>query len=172
LRDDFLIYQEEDAPIPEGFERTEKGFKNLWPNCPGIVTNNTINDDGSLKVVIKCSFKKDDVAFKECTQCFKELEEKANTAKKAEEEADETTPPPLPTQVKHYAKAIYNWVKEGREVRTDEEVTALLEICKECGMYDAKKQICKKCGCSVNAGGRAIANKLKMKSERCPIGKW
>jgi len=171
LEGDYLIYKEEDAPIPDGYEKTEKGFKSLWPNCPGLITNNTIHEDGSLKIVVKCGLKKTDTSYEECIKCFEEAAKEASQ-KVPEKDSKEVEAPPLQTQVKHYAKALYNWVKEGREVRTDEEIQQLLEICKQCDLYDAKKQICKKCGCRVNSGSRAISNKLKMKSESCPLGKW
>jgi len=167
LHGNLLKYIEEDAPVPEGFEEMEEGYKSLWPACPGMVTNNTINNDGSLKVVVSCSFKNKMVSFEECSNCF-------NSAKKQvlEEQEEKKNAPSLPTKVRHYTTAVYNWVKQGGESRTDEEVEELLKICEACSRYDSAKKACKVCGCKVKSGGRAISNKLKMKSEHCPLGKW
>lgn len=55
-------------------------------------------------------------------------------------------------------------------MRTDEEVELLLTICKDCEHFNGKG--CGKCGCRVKKGGEAWTNKLKMKTEHCPIDKW
>jgi len=162
LEDGLLKYTEPGAPTPEGFVEVDGGFKSEWPDCPGLLTNNAVNPDGSLKIIAFCDFKKDNVDFETCKKCFSTL--------KLEKEVEA---PALPTQIKHYAKAVYKWVAEGHETRTDEEVEAIFkDHCSQCTLYDKEKQICKHCGCRIKIGGIAVSNKLKMKSERCPLGKW
>ena len=79
-------------------------------------------------------------------------------------------PPSLPKQLSSWAKAILKWEQAGKPVRTDEQVAAILEVCKGCKHFTGTK--CKVCGCRVNVGPHAIINKARMATERCPRGKW
>lgn len=76
------------------------------------------------------------------------------------------------TRFTNYAKAVLNWYQSGKPIRTDEDVSELLEICKQCEHYHAEKSFCKICGCNLNLSRNALFNKLRMKTEHCPIGKW
>ena len=72
---------------------------------------------------------------------------------------------------KNYGMAIRRWVANGRPVRTEEEVQKIFdEHCKTCDMY--LDGICRSCGCTVNSGDFPLTNKLKMKTEVCPMGRW
>jgi hypothetical protein len=73
-----------------------------------------------------------------------------------------------------YASAIKRWVAAGRPTRTKEEVKAIFEEhCKGCEKYDEKNHACRNCGCSVEAdGNNPLTNKLAMKTEKCPLGRW
>jgi hypothetical protein len=66
-------------------------------------------------------------------------------------------------------KAAADWTKSGFPIPDPETLNARLEICKGCEFWDesgfAKTGRCKKCGCSTQA-------KLRMATEKCPIGKW
>jgi hypothetical protein len=66
-------------------------------------------------------------------------------------------------------KATANWVKEGAPITDEETLKVRLETCKGCEFWDEsgfdKTGRCKKCGCSTQA-------KLRMATEKCPIGKW
>lgn len=78
--------------------------------------------------------------------------------------------PPLLTQAKNYAKAVTEHVKSGMETRTDEEVINLLQICEMCDKYEDGR--CLVCGCRLSASKSAFSNKLRMKSQSCPLGRW
>jgi len=68
-----------------------------------------------------------------------------------------------------FAKSIGSFVKSGFTTADSETLNFRLEICKSCELWDesgfAKTGRCKKCGCSTQA-------KLRMATEKCPIGKW
>jgi hypothetical protein len=72
----------------------------------------------------------------------------------------------------HYIKALARWTWEGWPRRTDEEVAAIVAICKGCDDFNREAEACKVCGCKVNTEGMAIRNKARMKTEVCPKGKW
>lgn len=99
--------------------------------------------------------------------------------------------PSLPAKVSHYVTAVQRWRQAGSPVRSDAEVSAIFEHhCSRCSFY--ANGICRheSCGCNVGppdkssllleiaalAGVRqpaqAMTNKLKMATEKCPIGKW
>jgi hypothetical protein len=62
-----------------------------------------------------------------------------------------------------------NWAKSGFQTADSETFNARLETCKGCEFWDAAGMAgtgrCQKCGCSTQA-------KLRMSTEKCPIGKW
>lgn len=78
--------------------------------------------------------------------------------------------PPLLKQARNYARAVTEHVASGMETRTDEEVINLLQICELCEEYQDGR--CRVCGCRVSAEKNAFANKLRMKSQKCPRGLW
>lgn len=78
--------------------------------------------------------------------------------------------PPLHKQAVHYAKAVAEHVASGMQTRTDEEVINLLQICETCEEYQDGR--CLQCGCRVSSDKNAFANKLRMKTEKCPRGLW
>jgi hypothetical protein len=61
------------------------------------------------------------------------------------------------------------FIKYGRPVVSLHELKCRMQLCKACEWWDAAALKgtgrCKKCGCSTWA-------KLRMATERCPIGKW
>jgi hypothetical protein len=67
------------------------------------------------------------------------------------------------------SKSLKSWAGSGFPKSTDEVVKSRLSICKECEFWDGKALggtgRCKECGCSTWA-------KLRMATERCPLGKW
>jgi hypothetical protein len=74
-------------------------------------------------------------------------------------------------QAAHYATALARWAAAGFPTRPDEEVERIFrECCQPCDQHVDGR--CKKCGCCVSAKGMAIRNKLKMATEKCPLGKW
>ncbi len=71
----------------------------------------------------------------------------------------------------NFAKALTMHLGDGMRTRTQAEITEIFEThCKPCEFFDGK--YCNKCArCNVN-GEEKFWNKIKMKSETCPIGKW
>ena len=81
-----------------------------------------------------------------------------------------------PEHVAHYAQALAKWTAAGFPTRTQAEVEACLLICRgdscrePCGEYAFGR--CRKCGCCVNKSKVAVVNKVKMRTEVCPMGLW
>jgi hypothetical protein len=81
------------------------------------------------------------------------------------------TPPSLVSQAWSYAAAVTQWTAAGRPNRTDEEVSAILQICQACPHYkpvDDTKGHCLLCGCGCSADASALTNKLRMATGHCP----
>jgi glycosyltransferase involved in cell wall biosynthesis len=74
--------------------------------------------------------------------------------------------------IRGYAAALAKWLRAGRPTRTDAETDRLFDICQSCPRYDADRSACSLCGCRVARGGWAVANKIRMATEDCPLGKW
>lgn len=82
-------------------------------------------------------------------------------------------PPSFPQKAVHYTRALARWIKAGRPVRNETEISRLLEMfCVPCEWYDSTKGTCQFCGCHVNRSSVPSMNKLAMKTERCPVEKW
>jgi len=73
-------------------------------------------------------------------------------------------------QVKNYATSLARWVSSGMPQRSDAEVARIYEICRACEHF-ADNQ-CSLCGCRVSTDGAGWRNKIRMATEKCPIGKW
>ena len=80
--------------------------------------------------------------------------------------------PSLPHKIANYAKAVTKHILTGGNKRTDEEVEERLAICKSCTLFNNERMYCTVCGCKCNANKSAFTNKLRMKSQQCPRGKW
>lgn len=79
--------------------------------------------------------------------------------------------PGLGQRAINYTNALRRWVANGRPVRSQEEIDRIFEEhCKGCEMFDGK--MCKSCGCNVGQGDFPLNNKLAMKTEVCPMGRW
>jgi hypothetical protein len=95
-----------------------------------------------------------------------EIHEKLNSsyASKVNEET-----PSVIELVGSLSKSALGWVQSGFSIPDPETFNARLEICKGCEFWDESGFVntgrCKKCGCSTQA-------KLRMSTEKCPIGKW
>jgi len=72
--------------------------------------------------------------------------------------------------MKHWAQALARWTRAGFPTRSQAEVERCLRICVKCDQYVGGR--CKSCGCRVSKSRIAVANKLKMATERCPKGHW
>lgn len=73
-------------------------------------------------------------------------------------------------KLKNYARAVTRHILTGCETRTDEEVSKLLNVCRACEFYE--DETCRICGCRINSNPSAFTNKLRMKTQKCPKGKW
>lgn len=73
------------------------------------------------------------------------------------------------SKANNFVEAIGRWGASGFSTVTPEILSERLEICKGCEFWDrtgfAGTGSCRKCGCSTQA-------KLRMATEKCPIGKW
>lgn len=78
-------------------------------------------------------------------------------------------PPSLPKQAATLGKALGNWTASGFAATPPDILAAREAICRACLEWDAAAMggtgRCAKCGCSTWA-------KLRMSTERCPLGKW
>ena len=83
--------------------------------------------------------------------------------------AEPLRPPPLITMAHNFATAANSWVNSNFSKTDDASLEMRLEACRGCEFWSAKgfggTGRCMKCGCSTWA-------KLRMATEKCPIGKW
>ena len=76
-------------------------------------------------------------------------------------------------KMKNYYGAIRRWVASGMPVRSDSEVKAIFDDhCSKCELRDPATNGCKNCGCIVSTSSVPLGNKIKMKTEVCPLGRW
>ena len=72
-------------------------------------------------------------------------------------------------KLESFLKSSFNWAKSGFRMADNELIEYRKEICRSCDQWNSaalnNTGRCKKCGCSTWA-------KLRMATERCPIGKW
>ena len=72
-------------------------------------------------------------------------------------------------KIKNLKDSLTKWASNDFPIPDPETFNARLETCKGCEFWDesgfAKTGRCKKCGCSTQA-------KLRMTTEKCPVGKW
>lgn len=117
-----------------------------------------------------CHFVKTGNLTAKCTVCGREIRAHDPAKVYAVCSGEPRKFPPLLKQVRNYARAVTEHVSSGMETRTDEAVIQLLQICEVCENYlDGR---CMICGCRLSSGSSAFTNKLRMKSQKCPQGKW
>jgi hypothetical protein len=79
------------------------------------------------------------------------------------------TPPSLPQQAASLGKSLLNWTASGFSPIPPDTLAAREATCRACPEWDAKALNntgrCQICKCSTWA-------KLRMSTERCPLGKW
>lgn len=86
-----------------------------------------------------------------------------------------TAEPGMIAKAWNYSEAVARWKLAGSPTRSQQEIDAILEICRACPFYTNNgRPRCKKCGCSVNNQPNGIANKIAMATESCPLDppKW
>lgn len=73
--------------------------------------------------------------------------------------------------ISHYTQAVARWTAAGFPTREQAEVERIAaELCRPCEHYRDGR--CARCGCRVTQSGIPLANKIKMATESCPVGKW
>jgi len=82
-----------------------------------------------------------------------------------EDSAIETKPPSLVHRAVKFASAATKHILSGRPKATPDQISARLEICKTCDLFDGKH--CKECGCACN-GSANFMNKLAWADQECP----
>jgi len=79
------------------------------------------------------------------------------------------TPPSLPQQAASLGKSLVNWTSSGFTATPPDILAAREATCRACPEWDATAMggtgRCRICKCSTWA-------KLRMATERCPLGKW
>jgi len=79
------------------------------------------------------------------------------------------TPPSLPQQAASLGKSLLNWTASGFTATPPDILAAREATCRACPEWDSaalnNTGRCRKCGCSTWA-------KIRMATERCPLGKW
>jgi hypothetical protein len=125
------------------------------PDLPGYpyCENRVLKDMQTI-----CSVTGLPVTVEQCNNCDAETRDRVAT---------------LGDKLVGYAGAIRRWVAAGRPTRTEEEIKSIFEDhCNKCEMFDREKHSCKNCGCSLAQTGNPLTNKLAMKTESCPLGRW
>ena len=78
-------------------------------------------------------------------------------------------PPSLPQQAANLGSSLVKWAGSGFTATDPDTLASRMDTCKACDLWDAAGMAgtgrCRKCGCSTQA-------KLRMASEKCPLGKW
>lgn len=73
------------------------------------------------------------------------------------------------TQGASLTRAAARWARAGMPMASPEVLAARMEQCRACEHWDAKALRgtgrCRHCGCSTAA-------KLRLATEKCPVGKW
>ena len=77
--------------------------------------------------------------------------------------------PSITAQIKSLTTSTINWVASGMPFANSELLSTRTETCKSCDQWDSSALggtgKCNICGCSTSL-------KLRMTTEKCPIGKW
>jgi hypothetical protein len=77
--------------------------------------------------------------------------------------------PSIEEMAKSITKSATQWIKNGIKITSESALKTRIEICSDCEFWNSKgfggTGRCMKCGCSTWA-------KIRMATEKCPIGKW
>lgn len=68
----------------------------------------------------------------------------------------------------NFASAMVRWTSSGFQMRSQAEIDERLAICQACDKFTG--DVCSVCGCNCTSNG--VINKLAMKGQSCPLGKW
>jgi hypothetical protein len=86
-----------------------------------------------------------------------------------ETEVNKKKAPSLSKKIISFSTSMFKWANSGFLKTSKRVIHSRLEICKKCEFWDKKAWNgtgkCNKCGCSTWA-------KIRLRTEKCPIGKW
>jgi hypothetical protein len=73
-----------------------------------------------------------------------------------------------------WREAVAQWRAAGKPVRSQAEIDACLEICRQCDRVGQRLGLmyCQVCCCNLKTPMIDQLSKVKMKTETCPEGKW
>ena len=111
------------------------------------------------------------IAYTDC-QTPQAMPPLMQTAAGPEEQATGDASPGL-GMAPRYLSAVARWTAAGFPTRSDEEVERIYALCAECP-WKHEDGYCRRCGCWLNKSQHAMANKIRMATEHCPLPtpKW
>lgn len=78
-----------------------------------------------------------------------------------------------------YTQAVFTWITSGKPTRTATEIQERFDICRNCEHFEEIPRKpwrgrCGVCGCYLGRHVKKfiIGNKIAMRTEKCPEGKW
>jgi hypothetical protein len=102
-------------------------------------------------------------------QTIEDFENRSKNVTDNQNESPQTQPPSLFQMAKTAVKSASTWAQQGVPLASGEVLKQRQSVCEACEFWNAKAfngtGRCMKCGCSTWA-------KLRMATEKCPIGKW
>lgn len=117
-----------------------------------------------------------------CERRTKPLKVPANKVRRQCTATEQVVAPGIIQRARHYKTAIEKWIDAGKPIRTDEEVTRIVEqACGNCDLFNGKICLHDKCGCNIKlpteervsliaiAISPAMTNKVRMATEDCPL---
>lgn len=170
--------------LPKGTKLTPGvcGVCWLWANRPRYVESQ-INPP-KPPAMQPCLFE-DESHCRLCWLWFNSESHRIAWEKLSPYKADPNSPPPTVRQmVGTLQHDVDEWVRAGKPMTPPDILEDRKATCRECDQYDAKRDICKKCGCSLSQipllkkvaaaalTGHSVPPKLEMATAKCPLGKW
>ena len=127
--------------------QNHEGYFKMWENCrgPGQNPHSCSVSDEAVPQVTKCQYCGQGPCNGECRN-------------------DQVLPSKV-QMAKNLAVSAKDHAMSGFKTSTEEEVAKRLEICAECPHYIPQSSQCKLCGCFTKF-------KAKLKSGKCPDGRW
>jgi hypothetical protein len=71
----------------------------------------------------------------------------------------------MATMAASLGRALWDWAVSGFTICTGAEMAKRLETCGSCDQFVIEETRCRLCGCF-------LMQKVRMKTEKCPLDKW